>query len=135
MCQLFIGADSQLWQSYTRSLRIDGVVSSVRLEQFFWNSLEEIAFRDDMTVNSLITKLYFESIDEGHDLGNFTSFLRVCCGRYHALIASGELPDQLTGSLQDVQSDVILERERQTQQKKKLAMASFVSEKQAFRRN
>ncbi len=135
MCQLFIGADSQLWQSYTRSLRIDGVVSSVRLEQFFWNSLEEIAFRDDMTVNSLITKLYFESIDEGHDLGNFTSFLRVCCGRYHALIASGELPDQLTGSLQDVQSDVILERERQTQQKKKLAMASFVSAKQASRRN
>ncbi len=135
MCQLFIGADSQLWQSYTRSLRIDGVVSSVRLEQFFWNCLEEIAFRDDMTVNSLITKLYFESIDEGHDLGNFTSFLRVCCGRYHALIASGELPDQLTGSLQDVQSDVILERERQTQQKKKLAMASFVSTKQASRRN
>ncbi len=135
MCQLFIGADSQLWQSYTRSLRIDGVVSSVRLEQFFWSSLEEIAFRDDMTVNSLITKLYFESIDEGHDLGNFTSFLRVCCGRYHALMASGELPDQLTGSLQDVQSDVILERERQTQQKKKLAMASFVSAKQASRRN
>ena len=45
MCQLFIGADSQLWNSHTKSLRIDGVVSSVRLELFFWNTLEEIAFR------------------------------------------------------------------------------------------
>lgn len=135
MCQLFIGADSQLWQSYTRSLRIDGVVSSVRLEQFFWNSLEEIAFRDDMTVNSLITKLYFESIDEGHDLGNFTSFLRVCCGRYHALIALGEVPKQLSESLQDMQSKEILERERHSQQQKKLAMTSFVSATQGARNN
>jgi len=35
MCRLFIGADSKLWESHTRSLRIDGVATSIRLEQFF----------------------------------------------------------------------------------------------------
>ena len=42
MCQLFINADTNLWASHTRSLRIDGVVTSIRLENFFWKILEEI---------------------------------------------------------------------------------------------
>jgi predicted DNA-binding ribbon-helix-helix protein len=42
MCQLFINADSRLWTYRTKSLRIDGVVSSIRLEEFFWDILEEI---------------------------------------------------------------------------------------------
>ena len=91
MCQLFIEADQHLWKSRTKSLRIDGVVTSIRLEDFFWDTLEEIAFRDDMTVNQLITRLYFESMDADHDLGNFTSFLRVCCSRYLSLAADGSL--------------------------------------------
>ncbi|EKF9452389.1 ribbon-helix-helix domain-containing protein, partial [Vibrio cholerae] len=40
-----------LWTSVTRSLRIDGVATSIRLENFFWNVLEEISFREEMTVN------------------------------------------------------------------------------------
>ena len=82
MCQLFINADSRLWMSRTKSLRIDGVVTSIRLEEFFWDILEEVAFRDQMTSNQMITKLYLESLDADHDIGNFTSFLRVCCSRY-----------------------------------------------------
>jgi len=35
MCELFIGANSELWASKTRSLRIDGVATSVRMENFF----------------------------------------------------------------------------------------------------
>lgn len=80
-----------MWKSRTKSLRIDGVVTSIRLENFFWDTLEEIAFRDEMTVNQLITRLYFESMDADHDLGNFTSFLRVCCSRYLSLAADGSL--------------------------------------------
>ena len=92
MCKLFIQADANLWTSTTRSLRIDGMVTSVRLENFFWTTLEEIGSRDGMNVIQLITKLHHESIDAGHDLGNFTSFLRVCCGRYLALQLSGDVP-------------------------------------------
>ncbi|MGO7616607.1 ribbon-helix-helix domain-containing protein, partial [Rhizobium ruizarguesonis] len=38
-------ADARLWESTTRSLRIDGMVTIVRLENFFWAKLEEIARR------------------------------------------------------------------------------------------
>ncbi|GAC31986.1 ribbon-helix-helix domain-containing protein [Paraglaciecola polaris] len=91
MCQLFIAAEAELWLSKTKSLRIEGVVTSIRLENFFWDVLTEIAFRDDMSVNQLITKLYFESQEAELDLSNFTSFLRVCCSRYLSLVADGEL--------------------------------------------
>lgn len=91
MCQLFIGAEAEQWLSRTKSLRIEGVVTSIRLENFFWDVLAGIAFRDEMSVNQLITKLYFESQEAELDLSNFTSFLRVCCGRYLSLVADGEL--------------------------------------------
>ncbi|WP_421958287.1 ribbon-helix-helix domain-containing protein [Pseudoalteromonas phenolica] len=35
MCQLFIGANQDCWKNITRSLRIDGVTTSIRLEHFF----------------------------------------------------------------------------------------------------
>src|SRR6056297_3303426 len=92
MCRLFINADPTLWQSRTHSLRIDGMVTSVRMENYFWQLLEEMARRDAMNTAQLITRLYHESIDAGHDLGNFTSFLRVCALRYQALQLSGEIP-------------------------------------------
>lgn len=93
MCRVFIGADPQLWESQTRSIRMDGMVTSVRLENMFWTVLEEIAARDDMNVPQLLHQLYNESIDEGHDLGNFTSFLRVCCLRFIDLRLKGLLRD------------------------------------------
>lgn len=82
MCRVFVGADPQLWESQTRSIRMDGMVTSVRLENMFWTVLEQIAARDEMNVPQLLHQLYNESIDEGHDMGNFTSFLRVCCLRF-----------------------------------------------------
>ena len=112
MCQLFIHGDSELWKSRTKSLRIDGMSTSIRIENFFWSTLEEIAARDRMTVNQLIAKLYYESIDAEHDLGNFTSFLRVCCARYLSLINMGEISSSLADELGNIAADEILERER-----------------------
>lgn len=91
MCRLFIGANSQLWESQTRSIRMDGMVTSVRLETMFWTILDEVAAKDDMNVPQLLHQLYNESIDAGHDLGNFTSFLRVCCLRFVDLQLKGLL--------------------------------------------
>jgi predicted DNA-binding ribbon-helix-helix protein len=114
MCQLFINADSHLWTSRTKSLRIEGVVTSIRLEEFFWETLEEMAHRDNMNVNQMISKLYLESLDAHHDLGNFTSFLRVCCSRYLSLIADGELIRDDTVPLANVKAATILEKEKQS---------------------
>lgn len=112
MCELFIGADSEDWSSRTKPLRIDGVATSIRIETFFWSILDEIAHRDDMSVNQLITKLYLESLDADHDIGNFTSFLRVCCARYLSLISDGELQRHEKAPLAQLQARPILERER-----------------------
>ncbi|MBE0459722.1 MAG: ribbon-helix-helix domain-containing protein [Pseudoalteromonas sp.] len=112
MCQLFINADSRLWTCRTKSLRIDGVVTSIRLEEFFWDILEEVAFRDQMTVNQMITKLYLESLDADHDIGNFTSFLRVCCSRYLSLVADGNLSREDTIPLNDIDASHVLEQEK-----------------------
>ncbi|MEJ5080016.1 MULTISPECIES: ribbon-helix-helix domain-containing protein [unclassified Ochrobactrum] len=114
MCRLFIGAEPQLWQSVTRSLRIDGVVTSVRLENFFWSALEDIAGRDDMSVSRLLGKLYEESRAEGHDLDNFASFLRVCCGRYLALQVNGLIPTDRTTAISTLDTEEILRREKET---------------------
>lgn len=111
MCQLFINADNQLWTYRTKSLRIDGVVTSIRLETFFWDVLEEISFRDEMTVNQMITKLYHESLDADHDISNFTSFLRVCASRYLSLIADGDLTRESDTCLSDVSAQSILGQE------------------------
>lgn len=111
MCQLFINSDSRLWTCRTKSLRIDGVVTSIRLEEFFWNTLDEIAFRDDMTTNQMITKLYLESLDADHDIGNFTSFLRVCCSRYLSLVADGQLIREDKLPLGEVNAKQLLEQE------------------------
>jgi predicted DNA-binding ribbon-helix-helix protein len=127
MCELFIGADSTLWASKTRSLRIDGVATSVRMETFFWQVLEEIAARDNMTSNQVITKLYFESMDADHDLGNFTSFLRVCCGRYLALMSKGEISTDMSSPLSEVDSRGILAREGLRQMQKPCGVATVAA--------
>ncbi|QPC87931.1 intracellular proteinase I [Mesorhizobium sp. NBSH29] len=111
MCRLFIGADPALWQSVTRSVRIDGVATSVRLETFFWTALEEIAARDTLSLGQLIGRLYLESIAEGHDLENFASFLRVCCGRYLALQLGGMIPTDKHAPIASLDAADILARE------------------------
>ena len=111
MCKLFINANPELWKSSTRSLRIDGMVTSVRLENYFWSTLENIAQRDQMNIPQMLTRLYHESIDAGHDLGNFTSFLRVCCMRYIALQLTGDIPVDGRGSINTLDADSILMNE------------------------
>ncbi|CAN0495396.1 unnamed protein product [Ectocarpus sp. 12 AP-2014] len=111
VCKLFIKADPELWRSATHSLRIDGMVTSVRMENYFWHILEEIAQRDAMNTAQMITRLYHESIDAGHDLGNFTSFLRVCALRYQALQLTGDIPVQHQVPIATLDAEHILARE------------------------
>lgn len=111
MCKLFINADPELWVSKTHSLRIDGMVTSIRMENTFWTVLAELADRDGMNVPQLVTRLYHESIDAGHDLGNFTSFLRVCAMRYLALQLSGDVPRDNRIAIGSLNADKILKQE------------------------
>lgn len=111
MCELFIKADKKLWQSRSKSVRINNVVTSVRLERFYWETLDEIAFRDGLSVTGLIRKLYLESIEEGHNIGSFTSFLRVCCSRYLSLVADGNLIRHSKEPISEIDAGNILKQE------------------------
>jgi predicted DNA-binding ribbon-helix-helix protein len=92
MCQVFINADPHLYDCRARSVRLHGVATSIRLENLFWQVLEDIAGRDGMSVPQLCTKLYDELVAARDSVDNFASFLRVCCGRYLALQLSGGIP-------------------------------------------
>lgn len=127
MCKLFVGADPTLWESRSRSLRIDGVVTSLRLENFFWQILEEIGARDGLNVPRLIAILHDESTEAGHDPRNLTSFLRVCAGRYLELIAAGELSSTLDEPLRDVPVMAILDAEALRRQQKAGEIARFLA--------
>ncbi|MGR4068232.1 ribbon-helix-helix domain-containing protein [Halomonas sp. LR3S48] len=113
MCRLFIGAEPGLWEPQTRSMRLDGVSTSVRLEGFFWAVLEEIGRRDGLTLSQLVAKLSRECAEAGHDPANFASFLRVCCGRYQALQLADEIPTARDVTIASLDAESILARERQ----------------------
>jgi predicted DNA-binding ribbon-helix-helix protein len=92
MCEVFISADPQSYDSRTRSVRLHGVVTSIRLENLFWQVLEEIGRRDGLSVVQLIEKLYDELVASRGEVGNFASFLRVSALRYEAMLAQGRIP-------------------------------------------
>ena len=83
------------------------------LESYFWRVLEEIAARDSLTLPEMLSRLYSESIEAGHNLGNFTSFLRVCAMRYLGLQMSGDIPIQPEISIASLDADNILQNEAQ----------------------
>ena len=112
MSRLFVEADPALWEYHTRSLRLHGLATSLRLETFFWNVLAEIAGRDGLTLNQLVAKLYDELVQARGEPGNFASFLRVCCGRYLALQADGEVPADPAIPIRSLDASRILQRER-----------------------
>lgn len=112
MCQVFISADPRLYESRSRSVRLHGVVTSIKLENLFWQVLQEIATRDSMSVPQLCTKLYDELVEECGEVENFASFLRVSCGRYMALQLSGGIPVDVGVSIASLNVQQVLATER-----------------------
>lgn len=82
MCQIFVNADPILYEARSRSVRIHGMVTSIRLETLFWNVLADIAAEQGTTTNRLILSLYDEVLEAHGAVQNLASFLRVSCVRY-----------------------------------------------------
>lgn len=114
MCKIFISADPASYESRTRSVRLHGVVTSIRLENLHWAVLEEIARRDGMSVAQLAGKLYDELVAERGAVGNFSSFLRVCALRYENLIAQGLIPRDAAIPIRSLDARHVLDGEAQT---------------------
>jgi predicted DNA-binding ribbon-helix-helix protein len=108
MCQIFVRANPLSYEATTRSIRLHGVVTSVRLENLFWDTLEEIGTRDGMNVPQLLSKLYDELLAHRGDIPNFASFLRVCCQRYMALQVDGRIPRDIAIPISSLNSQSVL---------------------------
>lgn len=117
MCQIFINADPDLYAARTRSIRLHGVATSIRLENLFWRVLEDIGERDGLSVPQLVSKLHDE-LDEAGALGdhaNFTSFLRVSCTRFLQLQLAGRIPQDRSVPIRSLDPDWVLAGERRAE--------------------
>lgn len=110
MCEIFIRANPDSYESRTRSVRLHGVVTSLRLENLYWDVLAEIGQRDGMGVSQLLEKLYDELVQARGEVGNFASFLRVSALRYMALQAHDRIPTDLSVPIASLDARRVLER-------------------------
>lgn len=82
MCDIYASTDPSLYQSVARSVRIGGVVTSLRLERRFWQVLDEIAADSALSLAQFLTQLHDEVVERRGEVGNFASLLRVVCATY-----------------------------------------------------
>jgi predicted DNA-binding ribbon-helix-helix protein len=90
MCHLFASQNPASYTYETRSIRLNGQSTSIRLEKIFWNILEQIAAREGLSVPSFISTLHREVLLMWGPVPNFTSHLRCIC--LVALEKQAELP-------------------------------------------
>lgn len=101
MCQIFAGQPRSNYLQVTRSYRLHGCSTSVRLEAKFWEIVDDIAAAQDMTTSQFLA-LVHDEVEEIHgSVDNFASLLRCACLLYlqrpHDTIADArrELPRPL----------------------------------------
>ncbi len=79
MCRVFAEQDPESYRVVTRSIRLNGYCTSIRLEAMFWSILDDIAAGQGMSTPRFISTLYDEVTELRGEVGNFASLLRVTC--------------------------------------------------------
>ena len=82
MCQIFAGQDPASYEYITRSVRLAGHATSIRLEATFWDILDEVAVAQGLTTPRFLSTLCDEVLELHGEIANFTSLLRVACVLY-----------------------------------------------------
>lgn len=82
MCRMFSTQPAEKFECETRSIRLAGHATSIRLERAFWSILEEIAAAQGVSVAKFLTKLHDEVIECSEARHNFASVLRCACLTY-----------------------------------------------------
>jgi predicted DNA-binding ribbon-helix-helix protein len=79
MCHFFASQSPESYAFETRSIRLNGQSTSLRLEKMFWTVLEAIAAREGLTVPKFVSTLHNEILIMRGEAPNFTSHLRCVC--------------------------------------------------------
>src|ERR1044072_5192004 len=88
MCHLFAHQPQRAYEAPNRSLRMGRHCSSIRLAMSFWDTLEEIAAKEGMSLAKFLTTLHDEVLDHHGEVKNFASLLRCSCLIYRAKSAA-----------------------------------------------
>ena len=109
MCEYFVKADPILYEQRTRSIRIRGMLTSIRLENTVWDVLAEMAEDEGCTTNALICTLHDEILEHRGEVSNFASFLRVTSLRYlRRCLISQEKQQQLLGDTLNIETPALM---------------------------
>ena len=79
MCHLFSGIPQEDTEGETRSVRLSGHVTSIRLEAAFWQTLESLAESQSMSLSKFLTTLHDGVLELHGEVRNFASLLRCAC--------------------------------------------------------
>ena len=79
MCSIFSNIPREAYTSETRSVRLGGHATSIRLERAYWTVLERLAAAEGMPLGKLLTELHDEVLQLHGEVGNFSSMLRCVC--------------------------------------------------------
>lgn len=88
MCQIFAGQNPANYQPSTRSLRLNGQSTSIRLENAFWEIIDAIAAGEGVSTPAFISKLHSEVLELHGEAPNFTSLLRCACLIHQRAVAA-----------------------------------------------
>ena len=80
MCQIFAGQDPDNYSYVSRSIRLDGQVTSIRLEGLYWSILDEVAESQGFTTPGF----YLEVTSRSDGTSG-------CATKLHIIIAVGML--------------------------------------------
>ena len=79
MCHVYASTDPWRYECTTRSVRLQGSVTSIRLENEFWDILDQLAQDQRLSTGQFISELYGEVIATKGTVPNLASMLRVAC--------------------------------------------------------
>ncbi|MGF1611171.1 MAG: ribbon-helix-helix domain-containing protein [Kiloniellales bacterium] len=82
MCRIFAGQDPSNYACITRSVRLAGHATSIRLEAAFWEIIDQIAEAQGMTTPRFLSTLYDEVLELHGQVPNFASLLRSASIQY-----------------------------------------------------
>ncbi|MDQ0468877.1 ribbon-helix-helix domain-containing protein [Labrys wisconsinensis] len=99
MCHLFASQSPSTYESHTRSVRIGGHSTSLRLEAAYWDILEELAAHQGMSLGKFITRLHDEVLEMHGEVQNFASLLRCSCLLYVADLRPKAAPPEAVRDL------------------------------------
>lgn len=82
MCRILSSQPARSFAYQTRSVRLGGHATSIKLEAAFWDILEEISGEVKKPLGRFLTELHDEVLFLSGETHNFTSLLRCACLTY-----------------------------------------------------